>query len=442
MSYRAWEPNAIGSIVPPYGGGSGGGGSSGPDRFAPTIIVGNVPAGDSAVAYAQDGFTYIPDPGDGTGIAAAIAALNSPGPIGGSIHIRRGVYDFNEPTSPALPLRINGWINIQGDGDYATQIYTPYTGVPTLFRIGGAAPDPVGRGVTIGNMYIYSYHEAGGVYPPGMSPGIIDFDEPSSFGYVKIHDLRVQAEWYDPLAPLRSFFSVRSGHSVIFERCNMLCTAPALGGEGDWHRAWSLDGASSMSITIRDCEVNGFDATVVVGAGRLVAVENLLVTAFTRRYIHQLTSDNLCRVTINGGYGLANDAGAIGLNLHSHRDANVKAANLTLLSFDATSPAVRVRSANNGGYAQFTNCYFTWPHVAGAVIEIGTNGSNAQCDRSTISNCHFRNSDPAGVGVRIFNATAGPAAGSRNNVVLGNSLEATTGFIDDNAGLNQIAYNV
>ncbi|MGL4255619.1 MAG: hypothetical protein ACRCSL_04740 [Microbacterium sp.] len=424
---------------------STGGGSSGPDRFAPTIVVGNVPRGDSAVAYSQDGFTYIPDPGDGTGIAAAIAALNSPGPIGGSIHIRRGIYDFNEPTSPALPLRVNGWVNIQGDGDYATQIYTPYTGVPTLFRIGGAAPDPIGRGVTIGNMYVYSYHEAGGVYPPGMSPGIIDFDEPLSFGYAKIHDFRAEAEWYDPLAPLRSFFSVRSGHTVIFERCNMLCTTPALGGEGDWHRAWSLDGAGgNMSITIRDCEVNGFDAAVVVGTGRLVAVENLLVTAFTRRYVHQLTSDNLCRVTINGGYGLANDAGAIGLNLHSHQDANVKVTNLSLVGAgdNQTNPAVQIRSAVNAGHAQFTNCTFEWQRPNGAAFEIGTSGSNNPCARNSIVNCHIHNGQTGSVALRIFNATAGPAAGSRNNIIVANSLEAATGLVDDNPGANQVALNV
>jgi len=64
---------------------------TGLDRFAPKYLVGNVPAGDSNVAYSSGGFVYIPDPGDGSGIAAALAAAGLAGGEG-DVHIRPGEY--------------------------------------------------------------------------------------------------------------------------------------------------------------------------------------------------------------------------------------------------------------------------------------------------------------------------------------------------------------
>lgn len=81
--------------------------------FAPTIVVGNVPAGDPAVAQAAP-FEYIPDPGNGSGIATAFATLAAAG-TGGWIHIRRGIYDFGALGAPALPLTIAGF-RVAGDG--------------------------------------------------------------------------------------------------------------------------------------------------------------------------------------------------------------------------------------------------------------------------------------------------------------------------------------
>lgn len=61
------------------------------DRFAPKFVVGNVLAGDSAVAHSAGGFTYVPDPGDGTGIASAITQLTALG-FAADICIRAGTY--------------------------------------------------------------------------------------------------------------------------------------------------------------------------------------------------------------------------------------------------------------------------------------------------------------------------------------------------------------
>jgi len=84
---------------------SGGGG--GADHFTPNVIVGNVPAGDPAAAQAAP-FQYIGDPGDGTGIAAALAAL----PVGGgTVGVRPGTY-----TAPAAPLTVPAGAKMFGGG--------------------------------------------------------------------------------------------------------------------------------------------------------------------------------------------------------------------------------------------------------------------------------------------------------------------------------------
>jgi len=90
--------------------------SSGPaaaDHFAPTLVVGNVIAGDPAAAQAAP-FQYVPDPGDGTGIAAALAAV----PAGGGwVHIRRGTYTL---AAGVLPLTLPSGCRVTGDGPGAT----------------------------------------------------------------------------------------------------------------------------------------------------------------------------------------------------------------------------------------------------------------------------------------------------------------------------------
>lgn len=87
--------------------GSGGGG-----RFAPKYLVGNVPAGDSNVASSVNGFNYIPDPGDGSGIALALTQPDGPG----DVWIRPGTYNFGLAGSPTMPLNIKQDTRVQGAG--------------------------------------------------------------------------------------------------------------------------------------------------------------------------------------------------------------------------------------------------------------------------------------------------------------------------------------
>jgi hypothetical protein len=111
------------------GSGGGGGGGGGQDRFAPKYIVGNVPAGDSPVAYSADGFTYFPDPGDGSGIAAALAAVAL---VGGDVQIRPGTYDFGLG-AVVTPLQIPALCQVHGSGVGTTTIIGKNVGDAGVF---------------------------------------------------------------------------------------------------------------------------------------------------------------------------------------------------------------------------------------------------------------------------------------------------------------------
>jgi hypothetical protein len=115
-------------------GGGGGGGGGGQDHFAPKYLVGNVPAGDSAVPYSAGGFQYIPDTGNGAGIAAAVAAMGFG--VAGDVHIRPGTYDWDVAGSPAAPISVPSGVTIHGAGNL-TQLRPRRTtvGPATIFSM-------------------------------------------------------------------------------------------------------------------------------------------------------------------------------------------------------------------------------------------------------------------------------------------------------------------
>src|SRR5512135_1790879 len=104
------------------------------DHFAPRIIVGNTPAGDPAIAQAAP-FQYIPDPGDGTGIAAACAAAAI---TPGDIWIRPGTYDFNLGAQ-AGPIAIPPNTRVYGAGRTTTLVRGRSTGNQGVFTLGAGA---------------------------------------------------------------------------------------------------------------------------------------------------------------------------------------------------------------------------------------------------------------------------------------------------------------
>lgn len=410
--------------------GSGGGGL---DRLAPTIVVGNVPAGDSATSYSSGGFIYIPDVGDGAGIEAALTAIDAAGE-GGTVYVRRGTYDFNLAGSPTAPLAVGPGVTLAGEGS-GTLLIPRSSGDQTLINVYG------------GNSTLRDFEIAmpalvpGAVYA-GVTQGLIEVSSAGA-GPVRISDLNIDMN----LDTIASGVVLRAAINLVNDsiethilRVKASSATYHLDGETDWIRFVGIEQITARYVYITDCYAETFDAGITIGLTGLCEVKGLICTGFGRRYLHQLASDTLARVTIIGGHGTSNDPDAIGLSLHSHQDASAKVANLSLLSFNATNPAVRIRSAANAGHAQFVNCAFTWPHVAGAVLEIGTSGSGNPCDRNTINGCHFHNSDgTAGAcAVQVFNAT------SVNNIILGNSCEVTGAgvAIIDGGTTTQSAYNI
>jgi hypothetical protein len=114
-------------IYIPFGG-SGGGGSS-QDRFAPKYVVGNTANGDTATAYSTGGFYYIPDSGDGTGIATALAyaTLGDPDFVAlGDVWIRPGTYTVSQTLVVPAACTVRG------------------SGTPTFIRsVAGAIAGPL-----------------------------------------------------------------------------------------------------------------------------------------------------------------------------------------------------------------------------------------------------------------------------------------------------------
>jgi hypothetical protein len=106
--------------------GSGGGPPpSVSDHFAPKYLVGNTVAGDPAVGSGPP-FRYIPDPGDGSGIATALTQPDGPG----DIWIRPGTYTLTAvlPTVPAGVL-------VRGSGRDTTIIVGLSAGDQRVFAL-------------------------------------------------------------------------------------------------------------------------------------------------------------------------------------------------------------------------------------------------------------------------------------------------------------------
>jgi hypothetical protein len=401
---------------------------SGLDRVAPTFVVGNVPEGDSATAYSTDGFEYVPDTGNGAGIETALNTLSGLG-SGGRVYVRRGTYDFTAVGAPVAPLVVDGGVTLSGEGP-GTLLIPRDQGNQTLIEM-------IAGDSALENFKISMPALLPGAVYAGTTEGIIEVSAATT-GAVRIENITAELA-IDTVANgavvNRLINLVNDSIMTLITRVTAANDGYHLDGEAVWIRFVGIEQISARNVFITDCYAQNFDAGVTVGLTGLCEIKGLICTGFGRRYVHQMASDTQARVTIIGGYGTADDADAIGLNLHSHQDANAEVQGLRLLSLDAVQPAARIRSAANAGHAIFTGCSFTWPHVGGAVVEIGTSGSANPCNRNTINGCHFHNTDVAGIGIQVFNAT------SVDNILVNNSLEAAT-LISDAGTTTQIANNI
>jgi len=390
----------------------------GTDRFAPTIIVGNVPEGDSAVPYNYGGFRYIPDIGDGAGIAAAVTALSGLG-LTGVIHARRGVYDLNQPTSPAVAYSLAGGVSIVGDGQHATIIQGRLEGEQSIFEVfgGGSSIQDLGLSVPV---------PTGAV--SGVNLGVISLlDDAGAPGEILLRNLDIDL-LADATTIVTHAIRIENRNRTYIENITAGATGMRLGAvEADWLRFIGIEQVTAHEISLNNCTTTGFDAVAVLGLARLLTLNTVTGSGFTRRYLHQTSA--LSRATVFGALGIAGDGGAIALDLLSKKATNVEVSTSRFKSFDATEPCVRIQSQADGGHAIIMGSTFDWPHVGGAVMEIGTSGSALACDRNTVAGNHFVNDDgTAGAcSVEIFNATS-----VDNNVSL-NSFEITgagVGLVD------------
>lgn len=99
----------------------------GGDHFAPRYLIGNIPAGDPAVAQAG-AFRYIPDPGDGTGVQTALAEAAV---TLGDLWIRPGSWTWT-----VGPLSIPAGVRVYCAGKGATTFNAPAAGDQGMFILG------------------------------------------------------------------------------------------------------------------------------------------------------------------------------------------------------------------------------------------------------------------------------------------------------------------
>jgi hypothetical protein len=120
-----------------------GSGSPAQEYFAPKYVVGCTlaPYNDSATTYSTGGFYYIPDPGDGSGIATALSYATSTDPAfkaAGDVWIRPGTYDLTQAGSPTTAFAVPNGILVRGSGP-STVISGRLAGDQRVFTLGATS---------------------------------------------------------------------------------------------------------------------------------------------------------------------------------------------------------------------------------------------------------------------------------------------------------------
>jgi hypothetical protein len=174
-------------IYIPFGGGGGPPGSS-LDRFAPKYLVGNELSGDTTdTTGTAAGFTYYSDPGDGTGIAAA---LSDAATTAGDVWIRPGTY------TTTAPFTVPPDVAVRGAGPSTIIVGAPGTINQGLFTMRA--------GSSLRSMAI-THNE------PANSGGVTNFGVVGLYeaGSVVVEDVSVTSVWAAPTnRTLKACFSV------------------------------------------------------------------------------------------------------------------------------------------------------------------------------------------------------------------------------------------
>jgi len=242
--------------------GSGGGGTPTTDRFAPRIVVGNEPAGDPATAQAAP-FQYIADPGDGSGIAAALVALAAEP---GWIHIRRGDYDLS--SGAVADFQVPSGVTITGDGR-GTTILGRTAGNQRIFRF-------LGDGL-LHNLVIDV--PQGDVGTTGSEVILVDGD-------VDIENVIVSFDG-DVDSDIRYALRVSAGGVATLRQWSSATTSTLGGGTPGIAHLYAVGGVSEGSPfgAIRGCDIATSGGDVVLYAGGQIHVARVFSTGWRAGFV-------------------------------------------------------------------------------------------------------------------------------------------------------------
>lgn len=400
--------------------GSGGGGGSSTDRFAPKYMVGNESNGDTAAAYAASGFTYFSDPGDGSGIEAALAAAAL---VPGDISVRPGVYDFSIG-SVVMPLTVPAGVRICGSGVGSCELRSSTSGDQGIFVLADT-----GIGVQDFSFVVQSSGEA--IYLGSIaairnaSNGLFNYILRCKFTLTLAGSSVLRAAIYDQ-------------GGLFVERCD--ATGPAIGGfdPESWISFVLYGQSSNARLLIRDSNTEGFDVPVLLtedaGADD-VLIQNLFCNQFEQYAVYQSgtgfigISDSyfLTEMTVQGvvSYGGVS-IGYSGFSGSYIRDSKFFVGTLQ------SNAAVFLRSGDSGtGYTRIEDNLFRW-FSSSAVITVGT--PSGSCSYNIIQGNQIFNVRDGGLGVLIANN------GVISNIVSDNVIVATTP-ISNGSGTTQISGN-
>lgn len=301
-----------------------GGGGGGATYFGPRYIVGNTPNGDSAVPFSAGGFVYIPDPGDGSGIAIACsAAFGAPG----DIHVRAGTYDLNQPGSPGVPFPIPGVV-LSGAG--AATIILGNNSAPaetTVFDVGG--------GGTLRDLTIQTTLDTGN----GGGLGIVE----ASGGGAAVYVENVTIEYTrDPTATSNVRGAIYGNFTPLTcVGCRIALTGTRTPVNPDDALAGFVIRGSTMTVT--GCTTTGGDAGVVAHGAFIAtraAVNGCNIGNVTSYGVAAYGNTGTATLALGGGSSVvsaaANVVGALFLNLGSTATGSVQGATITLDSAPAT----------------------------------------------------------------------------------------------------------
>lgn len=349
------------------------GGAGSQDRFAPTFLVGNTAAGDSAVAYSSGGFNYYPDTGNGAQIAAALAAAAA-SPDRGRVYIRRGTYDLGAVGAPATPLAIVAGVAVQGEGN-ATRILASL----------------VNQGIfTLANTSSLEQIRLEAVADPGSLGSVAMVVTSDSVTLDNVH-FELGTDAAGALRQALRCTSVTAGADTRLS--NIQINISSVTGALDPTVGIAADGAHIIGQGI---EVNGGDQSFSLNDTNAELTQVMALTWDINGILHTGTGavSLLTALVLSSGSDITAEGIVLASSGHTLIDVDVQAPALqqaTAIRFSATTNNNRIE-----------DCRITGTWADGIVL--GTTAGGTASTNSTVTNCRI---EAGGYGIRAAEGTSG-----------------------------------